>query len=63
MMCKLKDIWDNITVEPVFFFFMLGIGMFAITGQELYIQKACRVNFNFTEEICENIQNETLLFE
>jgi len=52
---KLKHIRQNTTVEPAFFLFMMAIGMFALSSQELYIQKACRVNFNFTQDVCENL--------
>ena len=51
--------FKNITLEPVYFLFMAAMGMIAFTSQELYLMKACKVNLNFTEALCENINNHT----
>jgi len=47
-------------VEPVVFLYMLANGMHLVIGTNLRMDKACRVNFNFTKEICDNI-NEHLV--
>ena len=49
-------IWKNITIEPVILLWALNYGVFHLTSQTLYIDKICKVNLNFTSEICDNIQ-------
>ena len=56
---RLKNVFRNITLEPVYFLFMAAMGMTVFTSQELYLMKACKVNLNFTESLCENINNHT----
>lgn len=53
---NLKWILSNITVEPPYFLFMLAHGFYGIVAQALYIDKVCRVNLNYTMEICDHIQ-------
>lgn len=50
----------NITVEPTMFFFILSIVLGTLTSQNLNLEKACRVNLNFTTEICDALQQQTL---
>ena len=54
---RLMRIWKNITVEPVVILFMLNYGLFSIVSATLYIEKICRVNLNFSDIICDDIQN------
>ena len=49
------NVWRNITIEPVFLLFMLNYGVFGMVASTLYIDKVCRVNLNFTSEICDHI--------
>jgi PCFT/HCP family folate transporter-like MFS transporter 1/3 len=56
---KCKEIWNGITIEPVFFLSALSFGFFSLVSKTLYIQKVCKVNMNYSEEICDNIQNYT----
>ena len=49
----------QITVEPVFFLVFVNFGLIAISNQDLYLKKACLVNLNYTEEVCDNLQNQT----
>ena len=35
---------------------MLAHGFYVIVAQNLYIDKVCKVNLNFTTEVCDNIQ-------
>ncbi|CAH0727980.1 unnamed protein product, partial [Brenthis ino] len=50
----------NITVEPTMFFFILAMIFGVILSQNLNIEKACRVNLNFTSEICDALKLQTL---
>ena len=52
---KCRFLLRNITIEPIFFIFAFDIGIFGIASGELYIQKMCRVNLNYTDEVCDNI--------
>ena len=56
---KVKNVFKSITLEPVYFLFMAAMGMTVFTSQELYLMKACKVNLNFTEYLCDNINNHT----
>ena len=49
----------KVTIEPVYFLFMFSQGFYNIANQALYIDKVCRVNFNYTLEICNNLPNHT----
>ena len=52
---NIKYIWENITLEPVAFLFSLNFGFIAIAGSQLYVDKMCQVNLNYTVEICDNV--------
>ena len=52
----IKEFMQGITIEPAWLLFMLAHGFYSIVAQNLYIDKVCRVNLNFTTEICDNIQ-------
>ena len=51
----LKYIWKNITLEPVALLFSLNFGFIAVAGNQLYVDKMCQVNLNYTKEICDTI--------
>jgi len=52
----LKSIRRHVTsLEIVMFLFMFALFMVVITSQELYLVKACRVNFNHSDIICQNL--------
>ena len=53
---KVRDFFSQITIEPVFLLFSFNLGFYIIVAKNLYIDKVCKVNLNFTEEICDNIQ-------
>ena len=50
-----RNVWNNITVEPVIAMYCLIIALSSIPGEELYLKKACKVNLNHSMEICDNI--------
>ena len=52
----LRNVWENITIEPLVILYTLIETMSEISGEELYLQKACKVNFNYSTEICYNLQ-------
>ena len=52
---KIKFIFANITLEPVFFLFAMNFGFYAIAANQLYVDKMCQVNLNHSAEICDNI--------
>ena len=52
-----KKIWNQITVEPVMFLFGVVHGLYGLIVTSLYIDKVCRANFNFSDEICDDITN------
>ena len=49
--------YKQVTVEPVVMLFCLNLGLTGISSQDLYLQKACRVNLNISQEICDNLHN------
>jgi len=53
----MKKWWSKISVEPCVLFFAVCQGLYVIVAQQLYIQKVCKVNLNFSAAICDNITN------
>ena len=47
--------WKNLTIEPVVFFYLTSVGLISVIRPNLLIDKACRVKLNYTEEICDNL--------
>ena len=52
---KIKFIFANITLEPVFFLFAFNFGFWVLAANQLYVDKMCQVNLNHSKEICDNI--------
>ena len=52
-----RRILKNITVEPVFFLYILNFSTYEITFQNLQIEKACRINLNQTLDVCANLED------
>ena len=51
----LRDVHANTTIEPLLGLFYLITALLGIPGEELYLKKACSVNFNNSDAICDNI--------
>ncbi|XP_037299349.1 proton-coupled folate transporter isoform X2 [Manduca sexta] len=49
---KLKYVKSNITVEPVLAFFVMPSVLAMLATQNLNLDKACRVNLDFGDEVC-----------
>lgn len=50
----------HITVEPTSGLFVLSSILMMLTTQNLSLEKACRVNLNFTEEICHSLKMQDI---
>ena len=56
---KLKSFSVSINVEPMLFLLSMSMGLVFIPSQEMYIQKTIKVNLNYSEAICNNINNHS----
>ena len=56
---KMSEAVKHISLEPVFFLYCGNMGLISISTQGLYLNKACLVNLNYTQEVCSNIHNQT----
>lgn len=45
----------NVTLEPMLFLKMMAEGNFVVVSDTLELDRVCRVNLNFTEEECANM--------
>ena len=48
--------WQNLTIEPVVFFYLMSVGLISVIRPTLLLDKACRIKLNFTEEICDDLE-------
>lgn len=53
----IKNVLRETTVEPCLFVFMLCTTISSFAVQNMHLEKACRVNFNFGEDVCDRIRN------
>ena len=60
---RVKQVVKDIYLELVVFLFYICFGIFYVTSQQLYIEKACKVNLNNTDAVCDNIKdhNHTMI--
>ena len=61
LMTKVQSLLRNVHLGPVVFLFYICFGIFSVTSQQLYVEKACKVNLNYSDELCDNLKehNET----
>lgn len=55
---KIKYIYNGITLEPMQACFILPSMLLMLGVQNLNLEKACRVNLNYNESICNALQNQ-----
>ena len=48
--------WQNLTIEPVVFFYLMSVGLISVIRPTLLLDKACRIKLNFTQEICDDLE-------
>nr|XP_024215107.1 proton-coupled folate transporter-like isoform X2 [Halyomorpha halys] len=51
-MSTLRSIVSNMTVEPMLFTYILGSVVAGLATQNLNLEKACRVNLNYSDQVC-----------
>ena len=52
-----KNVFKNITVEPIIFLYLLNGCTYTIVFQNLQIEKACKINLNQTADVCDNLKD------
>lgn len=52
---KCKHIKKNTTVEPTLAFYVMPSILSALATQNLFLEKACRTNLAYGEEICDSL--------
>lgn len=53
---KVVDVFRNITLEPCLLMFIVSAMINVTATQNLNLEKACRVNLNFSDEICDSLK-------
>ncbi|XP_041975984.1 proton-coupled folate transporter-like [Aricia agestis] len=53
---KIKNIKDNVTVEPIMACYVMPSVLASLAVQNLNLEKACLVNLNFSSEVCEALK-------
>ncbi|XP_013184487.1 lysosomal proton-coupled steroid conjugate and bile acid symporter SLC46A3 isoform X2 [Amyelois transitella] len=54
------NVFKNITVEPSVFFYIVPMVITGLPSQNLALEKACRVNLQYSTDICDSLMNQTL---
>ena len=52
------SVMQNLTLEPVLFFMSFVGSMDSASIGQLVIDKSCNIDFNFTQEICDNLLDD-----
>lgn len=50
---KVKYVWQNVTVEPLLACYIMPSVLSGLATQNLNLEKACRVNLQYDDEICD----------
>lgn len=53
-----QRVWRNLTIEPAWFFITLADGIDSVSSEQLLLQKTCKNDFNYTDEICNNLSED-----
>lgn len=53
---KYKSITKNITVEPLLLCYVVPCTLAALAIQNLNLDKACRINMNYGDQICDALE-------
>jgi len=53
-------IWSNITVEPLMLCWLLPSCFLFIAVENLALEKSCRVNFNYSDVVCDNMIDKSI---
>lgn len=53
----IKNVLRETTVEPCLFVYMLCTAISSLAVGNMHLEKACRVNFNFSEDVCDRIRD------
>lgn len=54
---QIKNFFRETTVEPCLFMYQLCIALSSLTVQNMHLEKSCRVNFQFGDDICDRIRD------
>lgn len=54
---RIKNFFKEITVEPCVFIYYFCIQLSSLTVQNMHLEKSCRVNYQFGDEICDRIRD------
>jgi hypothetical protein len=57
MVDRLKGLVASIYIEPAVFLFFISYGIFFVASQQLYIEKACKVNLGHNDTVCDNLSD------
>lgn len=57
---KVVDMFRNITLEPCLLMFIVSAMINITATQNLNLEKACRVNLNYTDEICDSLKMQDI---
>ncbi|CAG4947128.1 unnamed protein product [Colias eurytheme] len=54
---KIKYVYRETTVEPCLFTYMVCTALSSLAVQNMHLEKSCRVNFNYPDDICDRIRD------
>ncbi|XP_039759477.1 uncharacterized protein LOC120633350 [Pararge aegeria] len=54
---QIRYLFREITVEPCLFVYMLCTALSSLAVQNMHLEKSCRVNCAFSEEVCDRIRD------